>query len=107
EGREFNFKAFQESFADKMKAGQPLTGKGGILTPLLKELLEATLEGEMEAHLMDCREEAQTNRRNGKSKKVVKTETSSFELETPRDREGSFEPEIVKKRQTVLNESLD
>ena len=37
----------------------------------------------------------------------MKTGTGSFELETPRDREGSFEPELVKKRQTILNESLD
>ena len=37
----------------------------------------------------------------------MKTGTGSFELETPRDRNSSFEPELVKKRQTVLNESLD
>lgn len=37
----------------------------------------------------------------------MKTATGAFKLETPRDREGSFEPELVKKRQTVLNESLD
>jgi putative transposase len=47
------------------------------------------------------------NRRNGKNSKTLKTGSESFELLTPRDREGSFEPEIVKKRQTVLNESLD
>jgi putative transposase len=38
---------------------------------------------------------------------TLKTGPGSFELETPCDREGSFEPEIVKKRQTILNESLD
>ncbi len=37
----------------------------------------------------------------------MQSESGVFELNTPRDREGSFEPEIVKKRQTVLNESLD
>lgn len=57
--------------------------------------------------ICQIKDEGVVNRRNGKLKKFMKTGTGSFELETPRDREGSFEPEIVKKRQTVLNESLD
>jgi putative transposase len=103
----FDFSQFQKEALDKLKSGQALTGKDGILTPLIKEILEAALEGEMDSHLSDCKQEGQANRRNGKLKKTIKTGTGSFELETPRDREGSFEPEIVKKRQTVLNESLD
>lgn len=103
----FNYDEFKVEAIEKIKSGQPLTGKGGILTPLLKELLEAALEGELEAHLSESREAGIANRRNGKSSKQVQTSTDSFELSTPRDREGSFEPEIVKKRQTVLNESLD
>lgn len=103
----FNLKEFQKEFAERAKSGQPLTGRDGISTPLFKKLLEATLDGEMDAHLSSCSAQNQSNRRNGHSKKLVKTNTGSFELETPRDRDGSFEPEIVKKRQTVLNESLD
>lgn len=103
----FNIKKFQKEFAERAKAGQPFTGKGGILTPLFKKLLEATLDGEMDTHLAECETQNQANRRNGHSKKSVKTNTGAFELESPRDREGSFEPEIIKKRQTVLNESLD
>jgi len=103
----FNFNTFEKEAIEKLKSGQALTGKDGVLTPLIKRILEAALEGEMESHLSDCKEQGQINRRNGKLKKVVKTGTGAFELETPRDREGSFEPEIVKKRQTVLNESLD
>ena len=61
----------------------------------------------MDSHLFTCKNEDRTNRRNGVLKKTIKTDTGSFELETPRDREGSFEPALVKKRQTVLNESLD
>ena len=103
----FDFSQFQKEAIDKLKSGQSLTGKDGILTPLIKEILEAALDGEMDSHLLDCKDQDQANRRNGKLRKTVKTGTGSFELETPRDREGSFEPEIVKKRQTVLNESLD
>lgn len=104
---QFDFIQFQEEAIKKLKSGQPLTGREGVMTPLIKQILEAALEGEMESHLSDCENEGQSNRRNGKSKKTVKTGTGQFELETPRDREGSFEPEIVKKRQTILNESLD
>ena len=104
---DFNFEAFQAEAISRLKSGEKLTGKEGILTPLIKQLLEASLEGEMESHLLDCQEQSIRNRRNGKSSKQMKTDGWMFELETPRDREGSFEPEIVKKRQTVLNESLD
>jgi putative transposase len=104
---DFDFKQFQKAAISKLKSGQSLTGKDGILTPLIKEILEAALEGEMDSHLSDCRLQEQSNRRNGKLKKTIKTGTGAFELETPRDRDSSFEPEIVKKRQTVLNESLD
>lgn len=103
----FDFSQFRTEAIEQLKSGQSLTGKGGILTPLIKEILEAALEGEMDAHLSDCKLENLQNRRNGKLTKTIKTDTGSFELATPRDRNSSFEPEIVKKRQTVLNESLD
>lgn len=61
----------------------------------------------MDSHLSECREQGVPNRRNGKQTKTVKSGVGSFELDTPRDRESSYEPEIIKKRQTVLNESLN
>lgn len=103
----FDFTEFKGEAISQLKTGQPLMGKDGILTPLIKELLEAALEGEMDAHLADCRDSDQINRRNGKLSKAMKSGSGPFDLLTPRDRESSFEPEIVKKRQTVLNESLD
>lgn len=104
---QFDFNAFQEDAISQLKSGQSLTGKDGVLTPLIKKILEAALEGEMDTHLSDCREQGLSNRRNGKQTKTVKSGVGSFELDTPRDRESSYEPEIIKKRQTVLNESLD
>jgi putative transposase len=104
----FNFEIFKNQAISDMKAGKSLMGKDGIFTPLMKEFLEAALEGEMVSHMASCVEESENqNRRNGKSSKTVQSPMGSFELETPRDREGSFDPQIVKKRQTVLNESLD
>lgn len=104
---QFDFNAFQEEAISQLKSGQSLTGKDGVLTPLIKNILEAALEGEMDSHLSDCREQGLPNRRNGKQTKTVKSGVGRFELNTPRDRESSYEPEIIKKRQTVLNESLD
>ena len=98
-------KELYQQIADAIRNKQPLTGKGGLLTPLLKKAIEASLDGEIVAHLDSTREDH--NRKNGKMKKTVLSGTESFELETPRDRNGSFEPQLVKKRQTVLNEALD
>ncbi len=49
----------------------------------------------------------QGNRRNGYTRKTVKSTSGSFELETPRDRNGEFEPQLVKKNQTKLSEEID
>ncbi|MFN7610497.1 MAG: IS256 family transposase [bacterium] len=104
----FDFEGFKTQAIADMKAGKSLVGKDGVFTPLMKEFLEAALEGEMAAHMSSCAEEPEvTNRRNGRTTKRVQSLVGSFDLETPRDREGSFEPQIVKKRQTVLNASLD
>lgn len=104
----FDFEEFKNKAIADMKAGKALVGKDGIFTPLMKQFLEAALEGEMTSHMATCVEDPENqNRRNGKNFKTIKSPMGAFELETPRDREGSFEPQIVKKRQTVLNASLD
>lgn len=104
EKQSFDFEAFKKQAAERIKKGDTLLGKEGVLTPLLKEFLEASLEGEIESHL---EENEQSNRRNGKSRKQLKTSVGSLELATPRDRNGSFEPEIVAKRQKTLGVDLD
>ncbi|WP_341758803.1 IS256 family transposase [Candidatus Tisiphia endosymbiont of Ditula angustiorana] len=87
--------------------GKPLLGPSGLLTSLVKDFTELALEGEMDSHLLENSLEQGSNRRNGINTKTMKTATGSFELETPRDRNGSFEPQLIKKRQTILNEELD
>jgi transposase-like protein len=105
EREEFDFDKLKEDVVTGLKSGKPFLGKDGTLTPLLKRLIEASLEGEIEAHVTNTKDEA--NRRNGKNSKLVKSDSGTFELETPRDRNGTFEPEIVRKRQTILNATLD
>ena len=67
-----------------------------------KRLIEKALEGELAAHLGYSRYERNpgSNSRNGKAKKTVKTEKGPITIEVPRDREGSFEPKLVRKGQT-------
>lgn len=103
----FDFAKFQAEAIKNLKDGKPLSGKEGVITPLIKMILEAALEGELESHLSTEKSEGVGNRRNGRTSKTVKTGQSAFELETPRDRSGTFEPEIVKKRQTYLGDALD
>lgn len=87
-----------------LREGKDLTGKDGILTPLIKQLTEAAMQAELDEHLAD---EKQPNRKNGSTSKSVKSPAGSFELITPRDRAGSFEPQLVKKHQTHLTDELE
>lgn len=100
ENQEFDF---QQALKD-LQAGKPLFGQEGFLTPLVKQLTEAALEGELESHLS---KEVIENRRNGKSKKTMKSMGGSFELETPRDRAGTFSPKLVKKHQTTITDEIE
>jgi len=102
----FDFERFQAEAIERLKKGESLLGKDGIMTPLLKQFLEKALEGEIENHL-DSKERQGGNRRNGKSKKQLKTSSGQFELETPRDRQGNFDPKIVGKREVFLGEDLE
>ncbi|MCA1224372.1 IS256 family transposase, partial [Streptomyces sp. 8L] len=83
--------------------GLQLTGEGGLLQQLTKRLLESALEGEITDHLgYDKHDPAGKNggnSRNGTRGKTVLTDVGPVEIAVPRDREGSFEPKIVKKRQ--------
>jgi transposase-like protein len=74
------------------------------LAPLMKRVMEAALQGEMDDYLDEIPDQ---NYRNGTSKKRIKSSSGNFELETPRDRNCEFEPQIIKKRQTIMTEDLD
>jgi len=63
---------------DALRNGQDLTGKDGILTPLIKQLTEAALKAELDAHLAS---DDTVNRKNGTTKKNIKSPSGSFELE--------------------------
>jgi putative transposase len=86
--------------------GMAISGEGGLMQQLTKIVLESSLRGEMDAHLgYDKHDPAGRdggNSRNGARAKTVLTEAGPVEITVPRDRDGSFEPQIVRKRQRRL-----
>jgi transposase-like protein len=86
---------------------EDLLGDGGLMKELKKALMQRMLGAELTEHLgYEHGAEAppvQSNRRNGVSRKTVKSEDGAFEIEVPRDRDGSFEPRLVAKGQTRID----
>ena len=99
--KEFDFDQFRADALKAMYAGKPLTGKDGVLAPLIENLLNAALEGEMDSHLSTSERES-GNRRNGHMCKQVQSSVGELTIQTPRDRESSFDPQIVQKRERIL-----
>lgn len=90
------------------KTPEEIFGKGGLMSQLRKRLAERALEGEMVAHLGYAKHAGEGrnrgNSRNGKGSKRVETESGALEIEVPRDREGTFEPQLIRKRQRRLSD---
>jgi transposase-like protein len=101
--QEFNF---NDAVQDIMN-GKNINGKDGVLAPLVKQLVEAALEAELESHITNDIFSGNKNRKNGKTSKTIKTSDGGFILDTPRDRAGSFEPQLVKKNQTHLTDDIE
>ena len=100
--------AIAEQLVDQARAdGVDLVGPDGLLGQLTKQVLEAGLEVEMDEHLGYERHAHDgrngENSRNGTRSKTVITEVGPVEIDTPRDRDGTFEPATVKKRQRRLH----
>ena len=98
---------FARQAAQRLQNGEELSGKDGVLAPLIKQIIQASLEGELSAHLEEEKASGKANRRNGKARKKLKTDMGYIEIEPSRDRAGSFEPELIKKGQRSLGAGLD
>ncbi|MEJ7625935.1 MAG: IS256 family transposase [Ferruginibacter sp.] len=102
----FDYEALKKKTLEQFRSGKDLFSKGGAFAPLLKEFLEAALQAELNDHL-DNEEDEHQNRKNGYTTKQLKTASGTIELDTPRDRNSDFSPDIVKKRETILATSLE
>ena len=87
-----------------IKTQEDLAGPNGLLKAITKALVERMLEGELTHHLgyekNDPVGNGSGNSRNGRSRKTLKSEQGQLEIAVPRDRQGSFEPKLVRKHQT-------
>ncbi len=93
-----------EKALQDLKDSKPMNSQDCFLTPLIKQLTEAALKAEQEQYIAS---DTAPNRKNGYSSKTIKSTSGSFELDTPRDRPGTFEPQFVKKNQTHLTDDLE
>lgn len=103
---QFDFDGFIKEAGEQLRAGKPLVGAEGIFTSLLKRVLEASLEGELDQHLKETKKEG-SNRRNGHTRKNIQSSLGGFEIFSPRDRQATFDPQTVAKRQRVISEDMD
>jgi len=101
-----DYESVKKAALEQFRSGKSLYGKNGAFAPLLKEFLEAALQEELETHISDESQNEVSNRKNGKVSKTVRTNDERLNWLTSRDRNGSFEPEIIKKRETILADSL-
>jgi putative transposase len=91
----------------RLYKGDPVVGEGGIFTDMLQAMVNAALEGEMDYNLEQIRQTNKGDRRNGHTHKVVKSRVGSFDIHTPRDRDGLHEPILVKKWDRDLGTGMD
>ncbi|MBI9030769.1 IS256 family transposase [bacterium] len=86
-------------------------GIQSLMREMLGEILEGALEGELEEELgyskYDYRNKVTDNSRNGYSRKTLNTSAGELELNVPRDRDGAFEPQIIKKHQNSMGKDLE
>ena len=106
EEKKFDFEAFVRQASEQLRSGKPFTGADGVFTPLLKHILEASLEGELDNHLEETRQPSK-NRRNGHGRKNIQSSLGGFEIFSPRDRNATFDPQTVSKRQRVISDDID
>lgn len=108
--KEFDYTKFRSAAQAAIKSGKGFSGKDNVLLPLIKDLLESSMQAELDYHLHQERSmdnKPSPNRKNGNTSKTMKSEQGSFQIATPRDRNSTFTPEIIQKQQTYLPSDLE
>ena len=95
------------AFEEHIKSGKDLFGEDSPFSALLQGVVNAALEGELDSHLEEERSAGRKNKRNGHTPKQVVSSSGPLSIRTPRDRSGTFEPELVPKRARQLSSGLD
>jgi putative transposase len=103
----FDYGTFEREAIAGLQSGKGLIGEEGVLTSLVQRIVNAALNGEMTAHLRQEQDLGRDNRRNGPLPKQIDTDLGEISITTPRDRKGTFEPQLVGKWQRQLGTGLD
>lgn len=90
---------YEEELA-KCKTLEDVTGANGLVQRLIKNAVETIMNQEMDAYLEEIGSQT-SNKRNGTSRKRIKTEYGDVDINVPRDRNSEFRPEVIKKRETI------
>lgn len=101
-----DYQSLQKKAIEQLLSGKSLFGKDGAFAPMLKEFIDTALQAELDGYLDDDQRE-KGNRKNGGTSKRIKTSQGSLEVNTPRDRLSGFSPELIRKRETILADSLE
>jgi putative transposase len=96
-----------ERMKDRLYSKEPMFGDGSPFSELLQTMVNKMLEGEADHHIENELERGKKNKRNGYTKKQVITSGGPIEVFTPRDRNSTFEPELIGKRERELHSGLD
>lgn len=106
---DFDYKSYEQEVLSGLMSGKNLIGDGGLLQPMIKHFVEAALQSELSSHL--AREKkidpTNTNKRNGKQSKKIRTVSGEIPIEYSRDRNSSFQPVTVKKQAHELSFGFD
>lgn len=104
---DFDYEKFRKEVIAGLMQGQALTGESGLLKPLIADFIQGALDAELQDHLNEDKAQGLANRRNGKQNKQIRTESGEVPIEYGRDRNGTFEPITVKKRDRQLGLGFD
>lgn len=96
-----------ERMKQRLYSKEPLFGDGSPFSELLQTMVNKMLEGEADHHIDNELLKGKKNKRNGYTSKQVITQSGPIEVHTPRDRNSTFEPELIGKREKELHSGLD
>ncbi|MEZ4911811.1 MAG: IS256 family transposase [Saprospiraceae bacterium] len=99
--------ALYERMKQRLYSKESLFGDGSPFSELLQNMVNKMLEGEVDHHIADELNMGKSNKRNGYTKKQVITQSGPIEVHTPRDRNSTFEPELIGKRERELHSGID
>ncbi len=103
----FSDPQMSDRLKERLYSKKGLLGKESPFSEILQGMVDTMLDAEIESFLTEERSSGTVNKRNGKTGKRVISEIGDLHVSTPRDRNGSFEPEVVGKRQRELSSGLD